>query len=137
MKANHIFIDTNVLIGNFANRQDDKKALQYLFELKGKRLFTSTLAIAQLVSVFQKTKTNQEIIAIVKKIQAKFQLLSFVDNDITKAIEIPTTDIEDNIQYIISLKKQCFYFVTNNIKDYKEFADIQVLAPNKIRAIPR
>ena len=137
MNQNNIFVDTNVLIGNFANIQNDKQALKYLYELKGKRLFTSTLAIAQLVSVFQKTKPNEEIKTIVKKIQAKFDLLSFVESDITKAIEISTTDIEDNIQYIIGLKKKCFYFVTNNTKDYRDFADIIVLPPEEIRAIPR
>jgi len=137
MNQNNIFVDTNVLIGNFANIQNDKQALKYLYELKGKCLFTSTLAIAQLVSVFQKTKPNEEIKTIVKKIQAKFDLLSFVESDITKAIEISTTDIEDNIQYIIGLKKKCFYFVTNNTKDYRDFADIIVLPPEEIRAIPR
>ena len=52
MNANHIFVDTNVLIGFFINLNNDKSALNYLFELHGKRLFTSTLAVAQVVSVF-------------------------------------------------------------------------------------
>jgi len=137
MNDNHIFVDTNVLIGSFINLKNDKNALSYLFELQGKRLFTSTLAVAQLVSVFQKKKTNTEIKQIIRSIQAKFELLSFVDNDITKSITIDAADIEDNIQYVISLKKKCFYFVTNNTKDYKYFADIKVLDPKQIRAIPR
>ena len=137
MTANHIFVDTNVLIGFFINLKNDKSALNYLFELHGKRLFTSTLAVAQLVSVFQKKKTNAEIKKIIKSIQAKFEILSFVDSDITKAVAIEASDIEDNIQYVISSKKKCFYFVTNNTKDYTYFADIKVLDPKQIRAIPR
>ena len=128
---------TSPPIGFHINLKNDKNALNYLFELQGKRLFTSTLAVAQLISVFQKKKTNTEIKKIVKAIQAKFEVLSFVDDDITQAVDVAAADIEDNIQYIISLKKKCFYFITNNTKDYKYFADIKVLEPKQIRAIPR
>ena len=137
MNSNNIFVDTNVLIGFHANRQNDKSALKYLFELQGKRLFTSTLAIAQLVSVFQKKKTNTEIKKIVKGIQAKFELLSFVEDDVTRSLDISTSDIEDNMQYVISLKRKCFYFITNNVKDYRYFANIKVLEPKQIRTIQR
>ena len=63
--------------------------------------------------------------------------ISFVESDINNALNIESSDIEDNIQYAISLKKKCFYFITNNQKDYKYFSNITVLIPQKIRAIPR
>jgi len=48
---NHIFTDTNVLIGAYSDNQYDKRCLQYLFSLRGKRLYISSLGVAQLVSV--------------------------------------------------------------------------------------
>ncbi len=61
MNENHIFVDTNVLIGYFAEQQKEVTALNYIFSLKGKLLYTSSLAIAQVISVLQKKQTNETI----------------------------------------------------------------------------
>jgi predicted nucleic acid-binding protein len=135
--VNHIFVDTNVLIGTFRNNAEDKYCLQYLFSLQGKRLFISSLSVAQLVSVFQKTKTNAELKKIVASLLAKFNIISFSDKDIVHSLEINRKDMEDNIQYVISQKFNCFYFVTNNRRDYVYFNTINVLKPLNIRTINR
>jgi len=44
---NNVFIDTNVLIGAYCENDTDKRCLQYLYSLKGKRLFISSLSFAQ------------------------------------------------------------------------------------------
>ena len=36
MNMNHIFVDTNVLIGWWAGSDDDTRCLKYLFSLRGK-----------------------------------------------------------------------------------------------------
>ena len=54
---NHIFVDTNVLVGGYsgdARFQKDADCLHYLYSLTGKRLYISTLSVAQLISMFQK-----------------------------------------------------------------------------------
>lgn len=135
--VNHIFVDTNVLIGAWANKKDDKDCLQYLFSLKGKKLYTSSLSIAQLASVFQKKKTNADIRTIINDLMKKFSILSFTKDDIANSILETGADIEDNIQYTISKKMKCYTFVTNNTKDYRVFGDIFVLLPRNIRMIPR
>lgn len=66
MDSNRIFVDTNVLVGAWAGKQADEKCLRYLFSLKGKRLYTSTLSIAQFVSIFEKKRSADEIRAQVK-----------------------------------------------------------------------
>ena len=56
---NHIFVDTNVLVGGYsgdARFQKDADCLHYLYSLTGKRLYISTLSVAQLISMFQKKK---------------------------------------------------------------------------------
>ena len=58
---NHIFVDTNVLIGAYSGDsryQTDSDCLHYLYSIVGKRLYISTLSVAQLISVYQKRKTK-------------------------------------------------------------------------------
>jgi predicted nucleic acid-binding protein len=133
----NIFVDTNVLIGAYLDKEKDKNCLSYLYSLTGKRLFISSLSVAQLVSVFQKKKSNNEIKTIAKQLLAKFTVLSFSDIDIRDAIALKGTDIEDNIQYVISKKHKCLRFITNNVKDYTNFVDIEVIIPQNIRLIKK
>ena len=134
---NHIFVDTNVLIGAWSSKKSDKDCLQYLFSLIGKKLYISSLSIAQLTSVFQKKKTNREIRSIVAELMNRFTVLSFTKDDIAASLSETGADIEDNMQYIVSKKMKCYTFVTNNIKDYRVFGDIQVLKPENVKMIPR
>jgi len=67
--SNHIFVDTNVLVGGYSGNarfQKDADCLHYLYSLTGKRLYISTLSVAQLISTFQKKRTNEEITDIVR-----------------------------------------------------------------------
>ena len=134
---NHIFIDTNVLIGAWKKKKKDIECISYLTSLKGKKLYVSALSIAQLVSVFQKTKTNEQIKAIIQTLLHQFTVLSFTESDVRSIMQETAADLEDCIQYVISKKMKCAVFVTNNIKDYRTFADIQAIAPAKIRVIPK
>lgn len=135
MNPNHIFVDTNVLIGWWRGVQDDSECLKYLFSLRGKRLYTSALSIAQFVSVLQKTVANDEIRKAVNALVAKFNIISFTEKDIVESLEVANLDMEDNIQYVISGKAKCFYIVTNNKKDYDKLTNINVVIPSKIRKI--
>jgi len=133
--GNNIFLDTNVLIGAYSGVQSDVKCLNYLFSLTGKRLYTSTLSIAQLVSVFQKKQTNEQIKRVIGKIIAKINLIGFSDKDVANSLNIEGPDMEDNIQFVISKKMNCFWFITNNRKDYVNFSNIEVIRPNDARNI--
>jgi predicted nucleic acid-binding protein len=135
MSENHIFVDTNVLIGYFIKQQKDVAALNYIFSLKGKRLYTSSLSIAQVISVLQKNQTNDTIKEFAAYLMSKFNIISFVEEDVKTALKLKGTDIEDNIQYALSKKLKCYWFITNNVKDYTSFLDVDVLLPAKVRKI--
>jgi predicted nucleic acid-binding protein len=134
---NNIFVDTNILIGAWSDNPTDKNCLQYLFSLAGKRVFISTLSVAQLVSVFQKKKSNEEIKKIVRYLLSKFTVLSFTIKDIEDSLTIESVDMEDNIQYVISRKFNCLHFVTNNKKDYNQFYLLNIVPPHQIRVIKK
>ena len=138
--SNHIFVDTNVLVGGYsgdARFQKDEACLHYLFSLAGKRLYISTLSVAQLISVFQKKKPNDEIVRIVRDLQHRFNVIDFTNRDIDAALNETGADIEDNVQYVLAMKQKCGLIVTNNYKDYRLLLNIRAVRPERVRAIPQ
>lgn len=137
MNPNNIFVDTNILIGAESKKADDVNCLRYLYSLAGKRLFISSLSVAQFVSTLQKTQKDNVLRKNTRRLIAKFNILEFTESDIQSALSENGTDLEDNIQYVISKKEKCAIFVTNNVKDYRRLPDIEVISPSDIRTIPR
>lgn len=135
MNENHIFIDTNVLVGAAAGFQEDKKCLHYLYSMNGKQLFVSSLSIAQYVSIFNSRKKENDLIKNeVKLLLHRYNVLSCTEDDIQNALKRTEKDLEDSIQYTISQKKDCKYIITNNVKDFRSF-EAMVLTPKEVRFI--
>ncbi len=151
---NHIFVDTNVLVGGYsgdAKFQKDDDCLRYLFSLTGKRLYISSLSVAQLISVYSEgrsprdyqvsrgghQKSNEEITAVVRDLQHRFNIIDFTAKDIDAALKETGADIEDNVQFVLAKKQKCYIVVTNNYKDYRFLQGIEVLRPAKVRKIPQ
>ena len=137
--SNHIFVDTNVLVGGYsgdARYKKDEACLHYLYSLTGKKLYISTLSVAQLISMFQKKK-NDEIVRIVRDLQHRFTVIDFTNRDIDAALVENGGDIEDNVQFVLAQKQKCSIIVTNNYKDYRLFYNISVVKPDEVRSIPQ
>ena len=109
--------------------------MRYLYSLVGKRLYISSLSVAQLIAIFQKKKSNEDIVRIVRELQHRFNVIDFTSKDIDSALIANGADIEDNIQFVLAKKQKCYIIVTNNYKDYRFLQGIQVLRPSKIRKI--
>ena len=132
--SSHIFIDTNVIIGYFLGFEEDKRCLSYLFKIKGKKLYISSLTIAQMVAIFQKQKENYSNVR--KKVELllkKFNVVTFSKEDIEKAITLGEFDMEDNMQCTMALKMRCNYVITNNMKDFTKYISVIALEPTKVR----
>lgn len=132
----NIFVDTNVLIGYFAGLEKDKKCLDYLFstkiQKKKKRLYISSLSIAQFVATFQRRKVSDEKIRKqIKYYQTKFNVIEFTEKDVDEALKFDIIDMEDAIQFILGKKVKCLYYITNNIKDYKDIDNIILVKPSQ------
>jgi len=136
LNPNHIFVDTNVLNGVYLNRIADVECFKYLFSLKGKKLFISSLSIGQFVAFFQKKYTNDKIKDIIRYLFTKFTVIEFGEQDIQKSLNQNYLDMEDTIQYVIGTKMKCFYFVTND-KHFSAFWNIKALKSSEIRTIER
>ena len=140
VNPNHIFVDTNVLIGGYSGDprfQKDAACLHYLYSLTGKKLYISTLSVAQLISTFQKKKSNDEIRRIVRELQHRFNVIGFTASDIDEALNETGADIEDNVQYVLAMKQKCRIIITNNYKDYRLLLWIEATSPEKVRIIAK
>ena len=140
VNPNHIFVDTNVLIGGYSGNprfQKDAACLHYLYSLNGKKLYISTLSVAQLISVYQKKKTNDEIRRNVRELRHRFNVIDFTARDIDEALNETGANIEDNVQYVLAMKQKCRIIVTNNYKDYRLLMWIEATSPEKVKIITK
>ena len=136
LNSNYIFVDTNILNGFYLNKIADVECLKYLFSLKGKKLFVSSLSIGQLVAFFHKKITNDKMKDIIRYLFTKFTIIEFNEQDIQKSLIYDYSDLEDTIQYVIGTKMKCFYFITND-KHFATFRNIKALKSSEIRSIKK
>lgn len=135
---NKIFIDTNVLIGAFTpskHSDAEKRCWKYVCSLTGKKLYVSSLSVAQFVSVLQHKLGNDEVIRNVKQILSKVYVIDFSEKDIERSLDIEGHDLEDNIQYVISQKLKCGILITQNKKDYINYLNVDVIRAQEHRSI--
>lgn len=137
-KFRRIYIDTNVLIGYFRQAKADVMAMEYMFKLRDYELYTSALAISQTISTLQGKRKDREfrleIIRFIKKLMHKVNVIGMAQKDIEEALGMENVDLEDNIQFVLGKKYDCYTYVTNNIKDFT-YNTVFVVAPKDIRTI--
>lgn len=133
-----IYVDTNVLVNYFTGVENDILALNYIFSKRGKKiLFTSTLALVQMVSQLQKKKGEraafgkEKVIDCLDRIYQKFTILELDNNTLDKAKKIECKDVEDAVHYVISQKVNCDGIITNNKKDFYFCPAKKILSPQK------
>lgn len=136
LRFRRIYIDTNVLIGNFRGTKSDVQAMAFLFKLRDFELYTSTLAISQTISTLQGKRKDKvyrrQIVDYIKLLKHKIKIIGFSEKDIDAALELDNVDVEDNIHFVLGSKLGCYTYVTNNIKDF-QYNTINVVAPKYIR----
>lgn len=136
---NHIFIDTNIIIGAYSNDKRftrERQCWNYLTSLIGKKIYVSSLSIAQFISTLQHHKIDKKLVKNnVRNIIAKVNIIDFTKDDINKSLSIKENDLEDNIQYILAKKLKCGILFTQNKKHYKDYFDIDIHTANEYMCI--
>jgi len=131
-----IYIDTNVLRNFCKNVDADANCLRYIFSVRRREnLFTSSFAIGQALSGVQKSKTSKN--GLSKKVtleygklfQQKITVIDFAAKDIDSSFEQTGEDIEDNIHYVLSQKRNCKIILTNDKSGFNIYNNINVVKP--------
>ena len=139
---NHIFIDTNCLISSIcerygiiaANGKENTNALHYLLAMNGKKLYVSSLSIAQMTAKLQNRLHKDVLTEEIRQILHRFNIIEFNRKDIEDALNSPyAKDIEDLYQYKMSEKAKCLYIMTNNTKDFATLLNVIPFKPKQVR----
>ena len=139
---NHIFIDTNCLISSLCekyglyvtNNKENTTALHYLLAMNGKKIYVSSLSIAQLTAKLQSRLDKDTLAEEIRQILHRFNVIEFNRKDIEDALNSPyAKDIEDLYQYKMSEKAKCLYIMTNNTKDFSTLLNVIPFRPRQVR----
>ena len=68
-------------------------------------------------------------------IKNKFEIADFTKANIDFAISDTNFDIEDSFQYSIALSAKCHYIITENLNDFKQYSNIQIIRPKDFRRL--
>jgi predicted nucleic acid-binding protein len=130
-----LYIDANVLRNYCTGQAADIDCLNFLFDKrKPNRLFTSSLAVAQALSGFQKKKhiSKDDVLRKGLFFNEKMTIIDFSDKDMLSSFEQSGIDVEDNMHYVLSKKKNCTVIVTNDKTGFSTFRDVVVVKPTKL-----
>lgn len=101
-----VFIDSNILFD--LTERDLKKRDQ----IEGNQVFVSALSYHILFYTY-KYNVPAKVVLMHKK---EFSIVGLTDKILSKAMDGPTSDLEDNIQLHSASKAGCQYFLTNDKK---------------------
>ncbi|MCB0760347.1 MAG: PIN domain-containing protein [Flavobacteriales bacterium] len=118
-----IFVDTNIVIDLFSEREPFYTSAADLFSLADKEKITlhiSALSVANIHYILSRQKKGQEVSAILRKLRVLLKLLPLDSKiiDLSLSDEL-FTDYEDGIQYYTAIENNMECIITRNKKDFK------------------
>ncbi len=127
-----VFIDTNIFLDLFLNREGFAEAAEKLLMWCEEDLIsgsTSAINIANLYYIVSQQKSKPETRKIVKTILEVVAIPNTSRKDLLLAIDSSFSDFEDAVQFFTALNVDGInYIITRNKKDYK-YATIPVVTP--------
>lgn len=116
-----ILLDTNIVLDVLADRAPFAEEAATIFKLCETRQVEGAiyaLTIPNLVYVMRKELEREQIIGILQKLSAIFDIENMRAEDLRKAAALPIPDFEDALQCVCAQRIKADYIVTRNIKDF-------------------
>ena len=127
-----LFIDSDVVIDFFTDRDPYANAASKLFELKeqGKVvLFLSAVSINNIYYLVRKFLGNTKAIEVISSLVEMTEIIGTTKIEIIQALKNDFSDFEDSVQFSSALTVENLdAIITRNIKDYKN-STIAVMTP--------
>ncbi len=120
-----VFLDTNIYIDVTI------RARERWEKLSSNLLFISPLS-THILFYARKLKVPEEDI---NELQEQFGIVSLSEFILSKALQGPTIDLEDNIQLHSAAEADCDIFLTSDSKllDMKFFGKTQIISPESLK----
>lgn len=128
-----VFLDTNILLDYYLNRSgaDAVEKIFILSHVKKVGLFASTLTFANFAYVIKREHSKEELYAILDEVEKHVYALPMDKKQLRAAINQPSKDFEDMLQYQCALAGDCDVIITNNIKDFAEYSKLPLLTASE------
>lgn len=127
-----LFIDSDVVIDFFTDREPHANPASELFELNEKgsvKLFLSAVSINNIYYIVRKFLGHKKTIEVVETLIEMTEIIGITKSEIVQALNNNFSDFEDSIQYSSALTiKDLDAIITRNIKDYRN-SNIAVMTP--------
>lgn len=127
-----LFIDSDVVIDFFTDREPHANPASELFELHEKGnviLYLSAVSINNIYYIVKRFLGHKKTLEVVEALSEMTEIIGTTKKEILQALKNDFSDFEDSIQYSSALTiKGLDVIITRNIKDYKN-SDIAVMTP--------
>jgi predicted nucleic acid-binding protein len=133
-----LFIDTNVLIDFFADRQPFSLAAGKLFTLslhKKITIFISAISYNNIYYLLKQGSTHKETIKLLRELAEMGEVIDLSKKILADALTSEFKDFDDAIQYFSALSNSGIdKIITRNTKDFR-LSEIPVMTPDEVLTI--
>jgi len=129
-----VFIDTDIILDVALERKIFWEESRLVFLMIENGVFqgvTSSIVISNIYYVLMKAGGDRNARLFISRLIKIISICSVDHSDVVNALESKFNDFEDALQHFASLKNQCDYIVTRNVKDFKH-SNIETLLPMEI-----
>src|SRR5690606_38406726 len=127
-----LFIDSDVVIDFFTDRDPYANPASELFELNEKgviTLYVSAVSINNIYYIVRRFLGHKKTIEVVESLTEMTEIVGTTKKEIIQALKNDFSDYEDSIQYSTALTiKDLDAIITRNIKDYRN-SSLAVMTP--------
>ncbi len=127
-----LFLDADVIIDFFTDRQPHVNSSSELFELNEQgnvKLFISAVSISNIYYIVRKFLGHKKTIGVIETLTEMTEIVGTQKQEIIQALKNNFKDFEDSIQYSCALNiKDIDAIITRNVKDYRN-SSIAVMTP--------
>lgn len=127
-----IFIDSDVVIDFFTDREPHANPASELFDLneRGKiKLYLSAVSINNIYYIVRRYLGHRKTLKVIEELTLMTEIVGTTKKEIIQALKNNFKDFEDSVQYASALTiNGVDVIITRNIKDYKN-SEIAVMTP--------
>ncbi|WP_372948814.1 type II toxin-antitoxin system VapC family toxin [Mariniphaga sp.] len=127
-----LFIDSDVVIDFFTDREPHANPASELFDLREKGkviLFLSALSINNIYYIVRKFLGHTKALEVIETLTEMTEIIGTTKKEVIQALKNDFKDFEDSVQYSSALTISGLdAIITRNIKDYRN-SEIAVMKP--------
>ncbi len=130
--ATKLFIDSDVVIDFFTDREPHVNPSSELFDLNEKgeiKLYLSAVSINNIYYIIRKHLGHKKTLQVVEELTDMIEIIGTTKKVVIQALKNDFKDFEDSIQYASALTIEGIkVIITRNVKDYRN-SEIAAMTP--------